>query len=254
MSAQQPLLYDPAPMGTSTPLPASAIMGPSSGSGSLAGTIGSNQIQPQQQPQQQQQQQQQQQDSIFTKSAHPTVLFFHLLFRSAAILFYMFSWIFTSSFVTTFVVIILLLSFDFWTVKNVTGRLLVGLRWWNEIREDGEEVWIFESNQNRPINQTDSSVFWFALYAAPAVWFVFGLGALIRFSFQWTLCVVVALVLNMANVVGYNRCHKDAQGRFNNFMQNQQGFVQSMVTNMVGNSIGSFFGGGGGAAAAPARV
>jgi hypothetical protein len=24
-------------------------------------------------------------------------------------------------------------------------RILVGLRWWNEIREDGEDVWIYES-------------------------------------------------------------------------------------------------------------
>ncbi len=28
---------------------------------------------------------------------------------------------------------VLLLAFDFWTVKNVSGRLLVGLRWWNEV-------------------------------------------------------------------------------------------------------------------------
>ncbi|KAI8620438.1 hypothetical protein BC830DRAFT_1059255 [Chytriomyces sp. MP71] len=148
------------------------------------------------------------QESIFARSAHPTILFFHLFFRTLAIAFYMFGWLFTTNFVTSFVVIILLLSFDFWTVKNVTGRLLVGLRWWNEIREDGENVWIFESREGRAINATDANVFWFALYAAPAIWFVFGLGAIIRFSFQWTLCVVVALVLNMANVVGYSRCHK----------------------------------------------
>jgi hypothetical protein len=38
---------------------------------------------------------------------------------------------------------------DFWTVKNVSGRLLVGLRWWNEIKEDGESVWVFESSKVR---------------------------------------------------------------------------------------------------------
>jgi Eukaryotic protein of unknown function (DUF846) len=30
-------------------------------------------------------------------------------------------------------------------VKNVSGRLLVGLRWWNETGPDGESVWVFES-------------------------------------------------------------------------------------------------------------
>ena len=42
---------------------------------------------------------------------------------------------------------ILLHSFDFWTVKNVSGRLLVGLRWWNEIHEDGSNIWVFESKE-----------------------------------------------------------------------------------------------------------
>ncbi|KAI8843865.1 hypothetical protein BJ741DRAFT_589436 [Chytriomyces cf. hyalinus JEL632] len=228
-----PLLSDPQPMGVSNGLTGSISTAPASNAPTAAAAAP--------------------QESIFTKSAHPTVLFFHLLFRSLAIIFYMFGWIFTTNFVTSFVVIILLLSFDFWTVKNVTGRLLVGLRWWNEIREDGENVWIFESREGRPINQTDSSVFWFALYAAPAIWFLFGLGAVIRFSFQWTLCVVVALILNMANVVGYSRCHKDSQSRVNSFMQNQ-GFMQGMVTTMVGNSIGNFFSGSGGGATAPARV
>lgn len=30
-------------------------------------------------------------------------------------------------------------------VKNVSGRLLVGLRWWNEVTEEGESLWKFES-------------------------------------------------------------------------------------------------------------
>jgi hypothetical protein len=44
-------------------------------------------------------------------------------------------------------VIVVLLSIDFWTVKNISGRLLVGLRWWNYVDEDGESRWIYESNK-----------------------------------------------------------------------------------------------------------
>ena len=36
---------------------------------------------------------------------------------------------------------------DFWTVKNITGRLLVGLRWWNHIDENGQSKWIFENRK-----------------------------------------------------------------------------------------------------------
>jgi hypothetical protein len=50
-------------------------------------------------------------------------------------------------YVFLFVIVTLLSAFDFWTVKNVTGRLLVGLRWWNDIKDSGENEWIFESRQ-----------------------------------------------------------------------------------------------------------
>ncbi len=52
-------------------------------------------------------------------------------------------------FVHIFLTIVLLLAVDFWTVKNVTGRLLVGLRWWNKVDEDGTSTWMFESKKVR---------------------------------------------------------------------------------------------------------
>merc|ERR1712087_611791 len=58
---------------------------------------------------------------------------------------------FSSSFVNIFVICVLLLAFDFWTVKNVTGRLMVGLRWWSEVRDDGSTVWKFEAQEVRGV-------------------------------------------------------------------------------------------------------
>lgn len=86
---------------------------------------------------------------------HPYVTFFHLFFRGMAVLTYILCGWFSDSFITSFVVVILLLSADFWTVKNITGRLLVGLRWWNYIDDDGQSHWVYESKK----------VFW-------TVWFV----------------------------------------------------------------------------------
>lgn len=34
---------------------------------------------------------------------------------------------------------------DFWAVKNITGRLLVGLRWWNFVDNEGNNHWRYES-------------------------------------------------------------------------------------------------------------
>lgn len=33
--------------------------------------------------------------------------------------------------VIIFIFVLIISALDFWTVKNVTGRLLVGLRWWS---------------------------------------------------------------------------------------------------------------------------
>ena len=99
----------------------------------------------------------------------------------------------------------LLLAFDFWTVKNVSGRLLCGLRWWNETGPDGESVWVFESaDPQRPSNPTgeysllnwrgrraeqfclaDTKIFWMVLYVIPLVWFGFAFIAILKFEFVW---------------------------------------------------------------------
>ena len=79
---------------------------------------------------------------------HPIACFFHLFFRSAAILSYILCDFLTNAgFVLSFIIILLLLSADFWVVKNVTGRLLVGLRWWNKVQENGESSWVYESRK-----------------------------------------------------------------------------------------------------------
>lgn len=48
---------------------------------------------------------------------HPLATFFHLFFRVSAIITYLFCDWFSNSFVACFVTILLLLSFDFWSVK-----------------------------------------------------------------------------------------------------------------------------------------
>jgi len=76
---------------------------------------------------------------------HPVAVAFALAFKAAALATYLLCTFFTDSFVVSFVVVVLLLAFDFWTVKNISGRILVGLRWWNEIGDDGASKWHFES-------------------------------------------------------------------------------------------------------------
>ena len=78
---------------------------------------------------------------------HPYVTMFHLGFRGLAIITYILCGWFSDSFIASFVTVVLLLSMDFWTVKNITGRLMVGLRWWNYVDDDGKSHWVFESRK-----------------------------------------------------------------------------------------------------------
>jgi hypothetical protein len=150
---------------------------------------------------------------------YSTASFFHIVFKAAALLVYEFGGIFTSSFILIFVFCVLFLAFDFWVVKNVSGRLLVGLRWWNEVLDDGTNKWIYESKpDSRVVNTQDSLVFWAALWATPILWLVFGFVAFISFEFKWLLIVTIALLLSAANLLGYWKCEKHAKSKIQSFL------------------------------------
>nr|XP_047129054.1 Golgi apparatus membrane protein TVP23 homolog B-like isoform X1 [Hydra vulgaris] len=151
-----------------------------------------------------------------TKFKHPYASFFHLFFRTSALIFYFIFNFITSSFITGFVVIVLMLSIDFWVVKNVTGRLLVGLRWWNYIDEDGNSQWIFEARKKKKKGElsktipTESRLFWLGLLIFPIFWAFLLIVALASLKLQSILIVLVAIILTSANLIGYVKCKKDA--------------------------------------------
>ncbi|RHY24398.1 hypothetical protein DYB32_008869 [Aphanomyces invadans] len=143
------------------------------------------------------------------KAKHPVAAAFHLFFKFLAIGVYILGGFVSNSFVFIFVICVLLLAFDFWTVKNVSGRLLVGLRWWNRINEDGSNDWVFESLEDMSeIDPLDAKIFWTALYGAPVAWALFLLVAVLKLNVEWALIAIVALTLSGANVVGYTKCSK----------------------------------------------
>ena len=99
--------------------------------------------------------------------------------------------------VLVFILTILLLSVDFYYLKNIAGRRLVGLRWWNEVNTStGDSTWVFESAGGRGDNgnKTDSRFFWLALYVQPALWIGLAIMALIKLSFMW-LSIIGKLAL-----------------------------------------------------------
>ena len=134
---------------------------------------------------------------------------------------YIFFGLFSDDKTICYIFVISLCAFDFWTVKNVTGRILVGLRWWSTIREDGKEEWNFEAIENNHPNKVDTRIFWSSQYLFGAVWVIFGVVSLLSFAISnFTVCAIAG-VLNITNTMGYIKCDKKHQKSMGSFMFNK---------------------------------
>jgi len=151
---------------------------------------------------------------------------------------YLFGVLFIKNFVLVFILTLLLLSIDFYYLKNIAGRRLVGLRWWNEVNTTtGDSHWVFESaSRGDTQNATDKRFFWLSMYVAPALWVGLGVLAIVRFlNVIWLVIVAIAMILTITNTVAFSRCDKFSQasslagGAFS-----ASGLAGSIASNMVG--------------------
>lgn len=154
------------------------------------------------------------------ESSHPIALFCYIFFRLAPIFVYLFGNLALmivlddGRFILHFIVLILLVSADFWNVKNISGRLLVGLRWWNETSgkddlDEFENIWVFETaNPDRYINPIDSKVFWILLYVQPVLWIVLAITALLKLELLYFFLICICLSLSLTNAMAFTNCDK----------------------------------------------
>lgn len=176
---------------------------------------------------------------LLGKSKHPSAVFFHLLFKAIALLFYVFGSWFTSNFIFVFVICIILLAFDFWTVKNISGRLLVGLRWWSYVRDDGNNEWIFESLEDMAeLSPFDANIFWGALYVTPIIWTLFLIVGLLRLKFEYIPIIIAAIIMNGANIFGYIKCSSSAKNKMKSMMD--QGMKAGSMAALENSTLRNF--------------
>lgn len=186
---------------------------------------------------------------------------------TASLLTYLFGEIFGGDFVLIFILTILLLASDFYYLKNIAGRRLVGLRWWNEVdTTTGDSNMVFESADGRGNsggNKTDNRFFWLAVYVQPALWIGLAILALVRLKFIWLsivgmsylcLCVifgrdtlspdqmlifaVVALILTITNTLAFSRCDKFSQA---NALAGNALYGSGLMRNVAGGMMSRMF-------------
>lgn len=162
--------------------------------------------------------------TLYKNSAHPIPCIFHCLFKTIALAVYILSGLLNHErFIITTVTCLVFLSMDFWVVKNVTGRLLVGLRWWSQnVGEDGtEHKWIFESHEDstdKPNNKFDQTFFWTVLYVTPVLWTALFLSTFFRLNLKWLITVLFGMALSTANTYGYYQCSRDQKAKWERMM------------------------------------
>jgi hypothetical protein len=152
-------------------------------------------------------------------SAHPITLLTYLSFRIGSLLMYLFGVLFIRNFVLVFILTLLLLSLDFYYLKNIAGRRLVGLRWWNEVNTStGDSHWVFESRDTNVSvgsggtsggggergNMTDKRFFWLGMYVVPALWVGLAVLAIVRLQ-KVIWLVTVGMYLPILAVEGAGR-------------------------------------------------
>lgn len=176
------------------------------------------------------------------------MLFFLYFFRVTAIAVYILCGIFTDNYVLATVVVVVLLAMDFWNCRNVAGRRLVGLRYWNQVDDDGESYWVFESRDpSRPANPVDSRMFWIALYAFPVLWLGVLFVSIIKFD-TFLPIVILALVFNITNAVGFTYADRDAKQKWatnmaaSGWSMGIGGIGGQLLSGAVKNSVGRVFG------------
>ncbi|KAF8349905.1 Golgi apparatus membrane protein TVP23 [Amanita rubescens] len=186
---------------------------------------------------------------MLRQSAHPAALFFLYIFRTAAVVVYILCGWFTDNYVLSTVIVVVLLAMDFWNCRNVSGRILVGLRFWNQVDEDGESYWVFESRDpSKPANPVDSKMFWIALYSYPVIWTLLIVVSILKFNISFIPIVGLALVFNITNVIGFTYADRDAKQRWasnvvsSNWSLGLGGIGGQILTGAVKRGVSKVFG------------
>ena len=122
-------------------------------------------------------------DDSLKRDRRSTPMVFHCLFKCLQVALYLFI---GDDGVITFLLTSIFIVVDFWTVKNVTGRMLVGLRWWTVTDEKGNEVHYFENYDFKTEQKNlGSTVFWGGQIGITFFWSLFLFFNIIRLKLFW---------------------------------------------------------------------
>lgn len=155
--------------------------------------------------------------NFYKLASHPIVCSFTVGFKLITLISYILFEFFVSNISYVILTTIILGAIDFWFMKNISGRILVGLRWWNQINEKGEEVWKFESKNEKNMNKADTWTFWTSLYIFTGFWVLCFIWDFIKGKWIWATVCLVVFALTGTNLYAYIRCSKFQEQNIKSF-------------------------------------
>ncbi|KRX08059.1 hypothetical protein PPERSA_02191 [Pseudocohnilembus persalinus] len=121
------------------------------------------------------------------KSAgNPIMCIVTFAFKFLALLAYLFLNAIVGDKIYTFIIVLVISCIDFWAVKNLTARFLVGLKWWNEFDENGNEIWLYSSMPaNWKPHKVDKTIFWISQITITLIFLFFLIIKILSLSVFW---------------------------------------------------------------------
>ena len=159
--------------------------------------------------------------NFYKKSTYPMISLLTVLIKLASIIsFFLFS-IFLSNEAIIMFIVVLFGACDFWITKNISGRFLAGLRWYNLLKlETNTEIWVFEGKNEYNADFIDKGIFWYSLYFNDIVWIVLFLWEIIRLKFDWSFICLILIIFTFTNTYGFYRS-SNIQQKGTNFLINK---------------------------------
>ena len=150
--------------------------------------------------------------NFYKKSTYPMISLLTVLIKLASIIsFFLFSIFLSNEAIIMFIVVLIGLC-DFWMTKNISGRFLAGLRWYNLLKsETNTEIWVFEGKKENDSNMINRSIFWYSLYINDIIWIVLFIWEFIRLRFDWSFICLILIIFSFTNTYGFYKSSKNQQ-------------------------------------------
>jgi hypothetical protein len=100
---------------------------------------------------------------------------------------------------------------EFWFCKNRDGLEYVGMRWCQEIGDEGSPRWIFYSRKDPYVpRRLDTRIFWSGLFTSTTVWAILAIWSLVVFGWFFSTIALFVLSLECINVWAFLQCQRSA--------------------------------------------